>query len=354
MSCAPNSNKEIDFDDEDDDLLLKSVNECEADITKNSTKSQLSLASGDGQIVPLQKFRHGYLWVSDLSSQSWCEQQMFYKFTVPGVIEENPAMTKGTDLHLARELAAHDIVQVQVTSNEDIWAIKVLNLLTAINAFQFGQTIAREVPIFGVPFKEEDIFVVGLIDELRFDPENYTIDLSELKTRTSRMNPSKAVTKQHKIQVMLYKRLFDNLVKGTLSKNSLATHLRLDLNKQFGDQIVKHLEEKAIINKNLNDLMDHVFGKMQSLTCINQLHVEYVYQDTSETLSHVTHPYDEGEIKTLYLDYLKFWKGERSPTGVDIEEAWKCQRCDFEPICEWRRKKSEECAQRNIQNNHLY
>lgn len=56
----------------------------------------------DNHAVPLHQFRPGYLWVSDLSSQSWCEQQLYYKFTVPGIVEENPAMTKGTNLHLAR------------------------------------------------------------------------------------------------------------------------------------------------------------------------------------------------------------------------------------------------------------
>jgi hypothetical protein len=56
----------------------------------------------DNHAVPLQQFKPGYLWVSDLSSQSWCEQQLYYKFTVPGIVEENPAMTKGTNLHLAR------------------------------------------------------------------------------------------------------------------------------------------------------------------------------------------------------------------------------------------------------------
>ena len=52
--------------------------------------------------TPLYALRKGYLWVSDLLSQAWCEQQMFYKFTVPTVVEVDPAMKAGTDLHLAR------------------------------------------------------------------------------------------------------------------------------------------------------------------------------------------------------------------------------------------------------------
>lgn len=51
---------------------------------------------------PLQRFRPGYLWVSDLTRQSWCEQQLYYSFTVPALVEETPIMTEGTNLHLER------------------------------------------------------------------------------------------------------------------------------------------------------------------------------------------------------------------------------------------------------------
>ena len=52
--------------------------------------------------VPLERFRPGYLWVSDLTRQHWCEQQLWYSLTLPVVVEENPVMTEGSSLHLAR------------------------------------------------------------------------------------------------------------------------------------------------------------------------------------------------------------------------------------------------------------
>ena len=51
---------------------------------------------------PLSNFRNNYLWVSDLVQQIWCEQQMVYKMTLPTVHVEDPAMTLGSTLHLAR------------------------------------------------------------------------------------------------------------------------------------------------------------------------------------------------------------------------------------------------------------
>ena len=52
--------------------------------------------------IPLLEYKRGYLWVSDLCSQTWCERQLHYKFTVPTIKVENPVMTAGSNLHLAR------------------------------------------------------------------------------------------------------------------------------------------------------------------------------------------------------------------------------------------------------------
>ena len=65
------------------------------------------------QISPLEQYRGGSLWVSDLSSQSWCEQQMVYNFTVPGVVVENPVMTAGTNMHLARGISCSRISDIR-------------------------------------------------------------------------------------------------------------------------------------------------------------------------------------------------------------------------------------------------
>jgi hypothetical protein len=54
------------------------------------------------QRSPLERYRGGYLWVTDLVNQIWCEQQMFYKLTMPAIVKESPIITAGQHLHLAR------------------------------------------------------------------------------------------------------------------------------------------------------------------------------------------------------------------------------------------------------------
>lgn len=250
------------------------------------------------------------------------------------------------------ELEVHDVINIKTTSMADRWGIKFLNLLTSVLGFLNGITVAREIPILGVPFNE-DVMVFGIIDELRFDPETYTIDLCELKTKLSRTTSTKAQFRQHSLQVMMYKKLFDDAVKGKLTKDHIQKHLNLDLTKEFGDDLRSQIYNKFLDCKNLNELLDILLQRIQCLTCISQLHLEYVHQQSGETISMQEITYNESQLCNFYSNCLKFWRGQRSPEGVDIEEAWKCQNCDFESLCEWRLKKAEECRQSNMKKNNL-
>lgn len=71
--------------------------------SKESTSTEVSVNDLQ-QLSLLERFRPGYLWVTDLTKQNWCEQQLFYTFTIPAVavVEDTPVMKAGTDYHLAR------------------------------------------------------------------------------------------------------------------------------------------------------------------------------------------------------------------------------------------------------------
>ena len=60
--------------------------------------------SSENFVTPLDRFRGGagYLSVSDLTAQFWCEQQMEYNFLAPEPRPESEQMQLGKDIHLAR------------------------------------------------------------------------------------------------------------------------------------------------------------------------------------------------------------------------------------------------------------
>ena len=102
-----------------------------------------------------------------------------------------------------------EIPDVQVESDEDIFAIKALNLYLHLKNVK-SLKLCREVPVFGWI---GNLFLLGKIDELRHVDKDNSIELSEFKTRTKSYLPSAAQQKTHNLQVMIYKvRNFNDLI----------------------------------------------------------------------------------------------------------------------------------------------
>lgn len=73
-------------------------------IFESSEVEATSRKTRPGLLTPLDKFRGGlgYLSVSDLTAQFWCEQQMEYNFLAPEPKPETVQMQLGKDIHMAR------------------------------------------------------------------------------------------------------------------------------------------------------------------------------------------------------------------------------------------------------------
>ncbi|XP_077995268.1 exonuclease V-like [Glandiceps talaboti] len=312
------------------------------------TKEDLKTSRHTKKATPLLKYRRGRLCVTDITSQSWCEQHLLYTYTVPTVPVENEAMTKGSSMHLARELEVHDIVPVTVTSKEDSWAIKFLNMIDGIKGLTYGSPCIRELPIFGEPFGK-GIFVVGIIDEIRYNEKGELV-LCEFKSRAkSRSLPSRAQKRNHALQVMIYKQLFDELVLGHLTKEHFIQHVGVDETKQLGEEVMQHMGKSGISCTLFGELLDIVLLQFQfsDLPCVDSLVVEYCFQGDCQSFASDTVKFDSDWLMGRLDHYFSFWRGQREVEGVDIEEAWKCHSCDFTEICEWKKRKEAECIAGN-------
>lgn len=296
--------------------------------------------------TPLQSYRGQYLKVTDLTAQAWCEQQLVYSFSVPKELLQTPAMERGTDIHLAKELEVHDIETVSVNTKEDSWAIKFLNILTSLTQLLSGAKLIREMPICGEPF-EGGVLFVGIIDEIRWT-DHEELELVEFKTRVrSKTLPSAAQRTTHKLQVSLYKHMFDAAVKGSLNKELLVKHLGLDMNRTLSDSVLLHTRNAGIKTDRLLELVDKTLEQFQFMQKISCLTTEYTSQSDSTPFASETYEFDEEWLQMQVEKSLQFWQGKRNPVGVDIEDAWKCHSCLFEEKCEWKQKMIEECIKKN-------
>ncbi|XP_070116436.1 exonuclease V isoform X1 [Equus caballus] len=284
---------------------------------------------------PMERFHLNYLYVTDLSTQNWCEQQMIYGKEVPDFLvpEKAAVLDTGASIHLARELEVHDLRTVPITTKEDAWAVKFLNMLLMIPTLQSEGRI-REFPVFG---EVDGVLLVGVIDELHYTAKG-ELELVELKTRRHPVLPLEAQKNKDYFQVSLYKYIFDAMVQGKVTTASLIHHTKLHPEKPLGPSVLRHAQQGGFSVKSLGDLMELVFLSLtlSDLPVIDILKIEYIHQETATVLATEVVAFEEKEVRGKVQHCMAYWMGHREPQGVDIEEAWKCRTCNYADICEWR------------------
>ncbi|XP_005410626.1 PREDICTED: exonuclease V isoform X2 [Chinchilla lanigera] len=328
-------------------LDLEEANELGASLSKPGPSSELSRKDDKpislpnwkrrlDILSPMERFHLKYLYVTDLSTQNWCELQMVYGKELPGFLtpEKADVLDTGASIHLARELELHDLVTIPITNKEDAWAVKFLNILTMIPTLQ-SEGCLREFPVFG---EVEGVFLVGVIDELQYTAKG-ELELTELKTRKRPLLPLDAQKKKDCFQVSLYKCIFDAMVQGKVTPASLIHHTKLCPDKPLGPSVQRHAQQGGFSVKSLGDLIELVFLSLtlSDLPVIDTLKIEYIHQETATVLGTEIVAFDEKEVRGKVQHYTAYWMGHREPQGVDMEEAWKCRTCSYTDICEWKK-----------------
>ncbi|KAL4876259.1 exonuclease V [Aspergillus karnatakaensis] len=56
--------------------------------------------------------------------------------------------------------------------------------------------------------------------------------------------------------------------------------------------------------------------------------------------------FDPTSLQSYIDDQMNWWRGERTPRGVEVMEAWKCRICEFKDECEWRQEREWAYANR--------
>lgn len=62
----------------------------------------------------------------------------------------------------------------------------------------------------------------------------------------------------------------------------------------------------------------------------------------SKVIGTTRFPFDKNMLDQHLIAALEFWEGRREPRGVDLEESWKCNGCEYSEACEWREAKAVE------------
>ncbi|BFZ63290.1 hypothetical protein YB2330_004412 [Saitoella coloradoensis] len=335
----------------------------------------LNSAVLDTFVSPYDRFRARKkgLSVTDLSGTEWCEVQLAYRLET-GKRPRTEAMKIGEEIHKMVEEEIQKSVEFEIDTEVDKWGLKLLNLLRVVVQLEC-EGIAREVAVFGF---QKDTFFSGIIDELQFKepfvaytlenrqqsissflelpemPRNdKIITISDLKTRVSSRMPSESQSKSYRHQLGVYRRLFVDLVEGSLDFERFLQHQDLDGDEVFSDLFIAQAISLDPIDSNVEPILEHntlrtlyalLSSKLQKFKgrIGTELTISYRRQSDAGLIGEQVFEYDEADVEAHLTTALGFWKGTRKPRGVNVYEAFKCRHCEFEEGCEWRKTKAEE------------
>ncbi|KAK5168721.1 uncharacterized protein LTR77_006030 [Saxophila tyrrhenica] len=208
-----------------------------------------------------------------------------------------------------------------------------------------------------------------------------TYYLKDIKTRQSRTLPGPgAASRPTHMQLMLYHRLLTSLAANEVPADTVFTRYGLDPHTTFSDKFIAEIANLNVpppTSQNDSEALEP--GREDPLTVLlahNTLTALWTLMisefqltfppTTSPSISPLltasfrtasahsaTEPagsiigtrvffFDPPIINAYLRSEMAWWKGERATVGVEVEEAYKCARCDFAEGCTWRRGRVEE------------
>ncbi|XP_027086628.1 exonuclease V, chloroplastic isoform X2 [Coffea arabica] len=230
----------------------------------------------------LHKFRRKRgLSVTDITAGEWCEKQMEFTLNL-GRAKSNKAMEAGIARHAALEEEVVKKVKIHVASVEDTWAVKFMNFILGANQLLFDG-LTRELPL---------------------------------------------------LQLMCYKRLWDNLVADKFPSGQFFDFFALNPHVILSDEIREHTAKSGFPADTLNDLVAYYRNTCCMLPpAQDQLLLRYEYQEDQSLIGEDQFAYDADWLNNQLKSCLEFWRGEREPSYAAEEERWKCNFCSFYSQC---------------------
>ncbi|CAH8362353.1 unnamed protein product [Eruca vesicaria subsp. sativa] len=303
-------------------------------LSKRKLSACSSSSSLDIEDSFLRRFRKNQaLGVTDLTATEWCEKQMENVLCL-GRRKVSKAMKLGQARHLELEEEVVKRVRVKVESNEDKWALKLLSSIAGVNQFLFeGRT--RELLLVGFVGGQ---WIVGVIDEVSKASAGDSSDtgplLSDTKTRVRDTLPAEPQRRNGRLQVMLYKLLWDTVVKEEFPATRFFNYFALNRHEVLSKDVRDNIADAGIPAQTLEEIVRYYETTFKMLPVANdQLLLRYEFQQDRSIIAEIRFPHDPEWVMSKYKEVIEFWRSEREAEYTPEEERWKCRYCQFAKSC---------------------
>lgn len=337
-----------------------------------------------------------------MAAGAWCELQHWYTLSrLPGGKRTiTAAMRGGTRIHQTLEDEVHSTVQVTIASREEAFALRIWNIIQGLRTLR-DTGITRELEVWGTV---EGEILNGVIDQLNHESPNAsfeqelnlasadvstsqpsitdyvsaghkTVYLTDVKTRGSERLPTGLALRPARVQLFLYHRLLSDMADDKLDYAAVFKRYGLDGDARFSDGFIAQIgglhdeifydadsdiEEAPpemyppdlIGYRSISQIVPLVRAELRETfprgpaSISNLLAVQYRHRDDGRIIGNNSFPNDPEALDAYMKHNLRWWRGEREPAGVTIEETYKCGWCEFAETCQWRKDKEAEFLRR--------
>lgn len=214
--------------------------------------------------------------------------------------------------------------------------------------------------------------------------------LADIKTRGSKTVPTgEAALRPTIMQLMMYHRMLSLLASNSVPADGIFTRYDLDGTLPFSDSFIAQIgsldlnmaadsvEDTSVLFENEQDAVDEIlahntlhklwtlmmaefartipFSSLDNATSPlgDVLKAEYRASGSGAVIGVKTFAYDATALDGYLKGIMAWWRGERMPKGVDIEEAYKCRMCEFADRCAWRKEKVDQSLKQATRNRLL-
>lgn len=276
----------------------------------------------------IQDYRSNGIAVTDLSAQLWCEKQL--EFALEKGRKETAEMKAGKKRHreLHEEIAV--LVKVEPKTLVDSIALRLHNAQMGLNRLLLtGMT--REIPLFG---KINSLFIMGITDEIILKDKSLCI--LDTKTRKSNSMPSELQKRTTRFQLMLYYKLIQDLASANFTTENILNFYGFKVSDKISDDFKKQINNIGDqIEPNIKKLSDETFRWFQKLPIPEKImKIRYESQEGRKLIGIDEFSFDNNDFQKNFNFVEEFWLGKRKAIPVGVDNAWKCNYCEFSNMCE--------------------
>jgi hypothetical protein len=271
----------------------------------------------------MERLHKNGITATDIATQFWCERQM--ELNCLHKPAPTKAMEKGSRMHEAWQLKVRVPIALEPRSYPDfLYKTAYENYMTLSALREKG--VGREIMVYG---SLNGYRISGKIDELRM--KDGKVSVVEDKTVRQGMTVDEPHTRPHIVQIMLYRKLLEDIRSRSYSYENFANVFRLKGTK-LSDGFMKDLASLKLKDEylGLEGIWMKMFNEIYAMPELsNELEIRYVDRYRNINVSEVKVMYDPDSLNKNLSYAMQYWRGERESAPVIESENWKCKPCKF-------------------------